>query len=499
MIKKESKNEAINFCLETATSLLDSAKILQSKGKNNHSYHLALLGLEEIGKSVMLENSVDPILEDKKTLLEKGGDDHKQKLFWAFFSKVGIEEMVDPKIITSYKELAKNLHNKRLSSLYPEYDNLQSQEVSDKELDNAIKLTESRLFLEKSSPKKELTLQERNIFKWFLESVEDKEKSTFIFNKISIEKFKGFGNVMKWLKWLKSEFIKHENENKLAFQKELENIAKNKGTKDKWRYKILILSPSHSCRDKDFKEWNSLYSFVKFYAGKQSGKYKEVYLEFTLKNDISILKFWNFAWELSRRVILSLNIASRGFFWWKVSKDTSKFYEKLTDLEDNKECVIERSPRLEVDWGHNVLDENILKLTTIVYTKIPRPSSKYYEPFRYYLGGLTLLSKSDIHFRFEQHAFMNFFTALKIAMKNYKDYEEEADFLSCVNTIFSKIAPGLENEAEKTIKIGIDIENPSIKNPIESEINVSDVSMMKIFCDLYLLRKLREETIKKAL
>ena len=75
-------------CLDNAEALLDSAKDARAKQRNNVAFHLAVLALEEIGKTAMLlANKVYPdvvVDEDSdESKLSEDLVDHRKKLFWA--------------------------------------------------------------------------------------------------------------------------------------------------------------------------------------------------------------------------------------------------------------------------------------------------------------------------------------------------------------------------------------------------------------------------------
>jgi hypothetical protein len=95
---------------------------------------------------------------------------------------------------------------------------------------------------------------------------------------------------------------------------------------------------------------------------------------------------------------VSLNIASKGYFWWYLPQDVSRFYEKIIDLESDTEVRVERGPKLELNWGKDELSESDLVNTIMCYRFLPRDNVDFLNA---YVTGISFLGKNDIHTPFE--------------------------------------------------------------------------------------------------
>ncbi len=142
-------------CISNAEVFLTVAERELGTSNTNHiCYHLALLGMEEIGKSILATISFTTTVAGKeKPVLMDASDDHKKKIFWAIwggsmlrdnkFTKEGIEQS---------RYLADTLHERRLGSLYTDTRNPipVDERIEDGEVKTLIELTRARLELEKT-------------------------------------------------------------------------------------------------------------------------------------------------------------------------------------------------------------------------------------------------------------------------------------------------------------------------------------------------------------
>src|ERR1017187_4533198 len=111
----------LEACLANAERMIESAKAVRSvPGCNHIAFNLAVLALEEIGKSILLFQGSLEIKhlprngEEAKRPLE-WIDDHERKLFWAIWFG---DEGLDWRTIPQSMEAAPRLHLKRLAVLY---------------------------------------------------------------------------------------------------------------------------------------------------------------------------------------------------------------------------------------------------------------------------------------------------------------------------------------------------------------------------------------------
>lgn len=491
---KESSEQSDSFkqvkklvktCIGHSNDLLDGAKLLFGSGKRNIAYHLAALALEEIGKATMIVTGlILPRRESELTFLERYSDDHIKKLFWALGMPSLGKEQITAQQIRAYQDLAREIHYKRLAGLYvdPNIGVQPRSVIPQGEIKNLISLAEARIRIEELNKLQQLNPEEKENLQWFLNATEDDEKRKLIFGRKSLDKRKELGHTKEWIRWLREQFEETERKNQELSKKELSRIPPNEegAQQPKWKYRIRLTTSSHSIRRRVLAWWNDISDSIKLYPGKR----KELIVEFTLPKKIPVQGFWWVGWGLSRKFVVALNIASRGFFWWHIPKDVSRFYEKLVDVENDSDVVIDRSPKLELSWGNNVLEQAELVNTSMVFYYLPNwKDDKAIVPFNFYVTGLSLWSKSDIHVQFEPEVFMNFFRSLQAGMQFYGHWNKKESFEKAIERVFALCAPRLESYPEY-IRLGLEF--GQLKKP-PRQITPSEVGMMKIMCDLYFL------------
>lgn len=118
-------------CLDNADSLLDASKDSRAKGRNHIAFHLAVLALEEVGKaSMVLVRTLLPQVDSEdlgEPPLSDDLADHKKKLFWAMMIPGTWKEIISPQDFIGLKEIANDIHVRRLTSLYTNIDDPISQ------------------------------------------------------------------------------------------------------------------------------------------------------------------------------------------------------------------------------------------------------------------------------------------------------------------------------------------------------------------------------------
>lgn len=491
-------------CLDHADDLIRSAnRILSDEKLPNISYHLAVLALEEIGKSSLIvmgyfanqskSSSWNP---------EKLYDDHIKKLFWATWAPTIGQEKLTKKQITSLQGLSRTIHSNRLQALYVDFDSngplLPSDAISKPQAVNLINIATARLGMEREHRIGNITNKNLNTLNWFLSASSDSEKRKLIFGGKSMEKLSSLGSTTKWINWLKIEFDQADEEAKIAMEKELQRTLPVEGVtfKDKWKIKIRLFTSSHSIRPKPLNKWNKLSSFIQLYpvGGKKNN---QLILELTLPENISIHQLWHAAWEVARKFVVALNIGSLGCFWWYIPEHVSHFYDKIIDL-DNKEMGIklERNPILKIDWKQDVLSDSNLMNTALCFGMISANNkTELSQSMDAYITALAFLNKNDIHLQLEINALKFFYESLKLGMKHFNDWDETTCFSNKIKELLEHHNLD-ENEIINFKKISeqFELNNPSFDN---LKISLSEVAVLKVICDAYFIlqfRKMAKET-----
>jgi len=487
-------------CISHANDLLNGSKLLLEKGLHNIAYHLAALALEEIGKSVMLVVGHASISSQKGVkLLKQAGEDHSKKLFWALWGPTFGKKDMSKEQIESFIDLSNKIHFIRLSGLYvdPFQDTDEpSKLVSPEETKNLISIADARIKMEECSGIKEPDQQTKDDFIWFETSTEDPEKKKLIFGNKSIDKLKEFnGDAAKWVRWMHEQFDKAEKESRELLQRELslaEPSVIEKRNK-KWKVRFRLKTMSHSLRNKHLSNWNSKTDFIRLSIGKKTPRKSELIIEMILPRGVPLQSLWYAAWGEARRLAVSLSIASRGYFWWYLPQDVAKFYEKIVDVESDSEVGVERRPKLEFNWGDNVLSDSDLANTAMCYRFLPRENVRFLND---YVTGLSFFGKNDIHTPFEREIYLDFYHALLHAMMFYKDHKEANPFIDSFDRVFKAILKDISGFREY-----IEIAEELMKHrKTKKTVTLSECGAIKFLCDLYIfhrINKLAKKDLKK--
>ena len=493
-----------NACLAHAEDLIRAARrVLADEKLPNISYHLAVLALEEIGKSTLIVMShFAKRSKDSTRSPHKIYNDHVKKLFWATWGPSMGQEKISKKQIESLQGLSTRIHDTRLQALYVDFDEdgplLPSDVISEPQAQNLIDIATSRLELEKVHKYGEIEENRLETLNWFLTATSDQEKRKLIFGNKSMEKLAELKSTNKWVDWLKQEFDKAEKEGQEAIRQELQRKPPNDSEKlqEKWKVKIRLFTNSHSIRPKPLSKWNKLGSWIRLYP--VGGKKNQLLMEFTLPKNIPVNGLWWAAWGVARRFVVALNIGTFGCFWWYVPEQISRFYEKITDLENKEmEVRIKRNPELKLDWKHDALSDANLQNVALCFGMLPGDNeSELGKSMGAYITGLGFLNKSDIHLQFEANSYELFYKSLKHGMKHFKEWELKTSFTGCFEKLLqSHKIDQKEIDNHKKISKQIETGRPTFKGVT---LTLSEVGAMKIICDAYFLVKFHEMAQKRA-
>lgn len=490
-------------CLENAEAFLSMAEREIGKGADHACFHLSLLAMEEIGKSILATINYMNKAANKEELIGPI-DDHVKKLFWAIwggdmlrntkFTKESIEQS---------RHLATNLHERRIESLYTNAKNPLpiNERVEEKEATMIAEFTRARLELEKISeltPFEESDVEE---ITWFFSAVEDAEHRKHIFGSTSLKKLAEFGNGKTWIKWLREMYRKNESDMREYAEKEL-NRKKPEGEdalKAKYRMRVRIQTPSHSIRNNAFVKWNERVNGIKIYKSDRKDATKltkgEILIDFTLPKGIHTGYVWEHGLFMTKTVVLAFNVGTLGVFWWNVQKDIWTYYVDIVDLEADPKGKVKLvvAPEKRLNIGFNearlVLDESSIANVYHVFALFLRESKMLEEFLKEYAMGLTCFSKTDIHLRLEANAFESFYKALKAALKAFKDWDGESDIKEIVKKQFEKI--GEMKDLDKMLDLASALET-DVKHEKQHSITLTEVISIKIYCDYYMQLKAKE-------
>lgn len=491
-----------DLCLQNAEDLITSAKRLKDSNLQHIQYHLAALALEEIGKAELIEMSfVAGINSGDTTYEENSIENHVRKLYFAFWGPSFGKKVITKQEIEQLQGLASSIHIRRLDTLYvkPTDQKPPKTRLTQKEADQILSLAEARLGMEKA--KTMLNPNDPSInkeeIKWFLTANSDPEKFKLIFGKKSQEKLIEIGNVRDWVHWLKETFDQNDAEVRQIVEEEMkrQKPTGEDAKKPKYKIRVRINSESHSVRTKELKKWNEHMDFIKLYSDNK----RDLIIDFYLQKSLPIQGTWFMGWGMARAFVTALNIATKGFFWWHVPKDRSRFYEDMWDLERNMRMGTQQNPELTVNFKdlHWVLRDADLGRTSMIFYYITKVKDKPEGvPLNDYVIGLSFLAKNDIHLRFELNAYDQFYKAFKNAFLLSHDWDEKSDFKEAVHKQFDKLSKF--NDLDEVIDLGEEQINSPTKTT-KKTITLTEVFGVKLFCDIYfeMLAKRAVDTRKK--
>ncbi|HEY1214708.1 MAG TPA: AbiV family abortive infection protein [Bryobacteraceae bacterium] len=156
MAQLKEVEPVLEACLKNAEALIASSEaVLGVSGSAHVAYHLAVLSLEEVGKSILLfQETLEPKPlprhpDDEPRSPLDWLEDHERKLFWSIWlTSTG---PLDWRTIPICMDFAKQIHQKRLHSLYfhPNVPDAQ-QKITTEEVRELLGLATLRLEIERA-------------------------------------------------------------------------------------------------------------------------------------------------------------------------------------------------------------------------------------------------------------------------------------------------------------------------------------------------------------
>ena len=491
MANLEQVEPILNACLLNAERLLGSAKAVMAPGQYHVAYHLAALAMEEIGKAgLIFTESVGPETgEDRESLRSKWMEDHERKLFWAIWLP-SFGEKTDWRTIPTHMEFAKEIHERRKRTLYfdPEHPDAQA-EITEGRAARLIGLTESRLELEKLKKYRDLDQQEKSDMQWFFLASQNPEMKPYIFSKQSLEK----QNEMRedrtgWLRWLRGLFEESARKAMEVAQLEMQRQRPEGEEKydDKWKMRLRLKSWSHSIRPNQLTGWNKGIDKIKLI---HTTDRNELIVEFIIGKNVLMGDLWGMGMQSSMIFLSALNIATGGFFWWYVPTYTSRFYDSMTDLENDHNVIIERVPELKISWGHMALKEDdLLRQMPVVFGFVAKASEPEQAFYHRYFGMLAMMAKNDIFFQFEHNLVVGFMECFELALIHYKDWDgNPASYDESVAAVFTRFTDSAEfmGMLKEVATASTQVRMQTYTRPITLE----DVARAKVIFDIYIRLK----------
>jgi AbiV family abortive infection protein len=490
-MNEQELNKFNNFrqlCLTNSEDAIRTAETLLNKNVNHIVLQLVVFGLEEVGKIFVGWYNINAKESWDKVPYNIPLDDHIKKLFWAIWGPSFMNEKFTQKQMDDIRNMASNLHNKRLEVMYAELTDTvpSSAKITDEEAEVHVKMARARLELAKLEGEVETQLSEdkQEDMNWFMEATNHPDKRKYIFGNQSQEKLIELGDVKNWIAWLKVHFETEANELKELLQKELEKTTeKEKDFTPKWKIRIKLTTPSHSIRANVLTKFNSHSPLIQFAKGADN---HTLMIDFILDKKTPIKGLWHHGWNYSNIFVAALNVGTNGLFYWNITVNLDKYYEQIWDLESNRRLEAKLETSFQLDWSSRnmYLREEELVLTFMsfrYFSSIVR--NEEFEPVNNYMMALGMLAKNDMHLRLEPQCLLNFFYAFKKALiinENCTDLEvKEVGYKQ-----LEKMLKGRE-EYDKVLDLAIELEGN--QGRITRQFSLTDIIAMKQYSGTYFL------------
>ena len=496
MAKLEEVEPLLKACLENAERLVASAKAVANVPDSHHvAYHLAVLALEEIGKATLIfQESLDPKPLPRDPVGEPRSpldwmEDHERKLFWALWLPAN-EGLLDWRTIPEFMEFAKQIHQRRLHSLYfhPRFPDAR-RKIKAEDAHRLIGLAEVRLEMEKAKKYRELSDEDKADMQWFFAASADPQIKTWIYSKTSLEKQAEFANERNgWIKWLRGIVEESQRAAAELAKKEMERVKPEGDDRhdDKWLFKMRLKSWSHSIRANQLTKWNEGIDKIKLFT---TDDRHELIVQFIMPKSITFQEIWPAGMQQCMIFVTALNIATSGFFWWYVPTFISRFHESIIDVETNSGIDLDRMPQLKIQWPHQALKEELLlQHLAIVFSFVARADDLQREAYARYFRALAMMAKNDIFFQFEHHLVDEFISSFEMAMQGYGDWNgDPATFDATAAELFKDMT-----ESQQLLAMIADMRGLAATvrtRKIERPITLEDAAKSKVIFDTYIVLK----------
>ncbi len=489
----DKSSTATKACLQHATDLLGAARAVQGAGKPTIAYHLAALALEEVGKTVLIgvAHLPSPARDDATDWARRSWDDHVAKLFWALWGPSFGRQKVTREQLQSYRDLARGIHETRLATLYfPWIDEHVEQEVrpaTEGEAAALIDLAEAGIEMARSREHPVVDRETVTLMQWFSAAARDPERSRLIFGSKAMDRLVELGDTREWVSWLKEQFDASEAEVQQHISLELgrERPGPREAREPKWQIKVRLASGSHSIRPRTLSWWNTRVKPVQLHPVGQKQKRNELIAVLTLPKDVPLRAVYESARVFTQRFVIALNIGSMGFFWYYLPTHVARFYESLTDLDEpSHQLFVDNAPPLVLESQQSGLSDQDLSRTALCFAMLPDPRDAGFEPFSHYDRGLALLSKNDIHFRCEPHAYGQFYQSLRSGTRAYGDWDGASPFGPCFHHVLGDVMP-CEEDRRTYLDLGEGFDGAG---GVPDGIALNEVGIIKALADHYFLR-----------
>jgi AbiV family abortive infection protein len=480
---------ACQACVLHARDLVESAKLVQSSGRANISYHLATLALEEMGRRELFQiQAAAATVGEVPPWQTAATQDHEQKLFWCFYGLASVQDIIDQKEFFERREAAVDIHAIRIAGLYVENSeaglNIPANAISAKQAESLIALADVLIReAEKEKPRDVVPQEEIELQAWFLRAFDDPSKRKRIMTKQSFDKLKSLGDIAAWTRQIKNEIEIDDAELMALAEREIKRGAASLGSgeKDRWKVQIKIRTSSNSIRRKPLKKWNEGSAWIKLRPQQGALAKEELFVEITLGDNVHVGSLLPLVSHIAFHFVVAINMATSGFWWWPLAPNRERIYENIQDLENKDRGIELVDPSFNIFEQRRELTDVHMQNLTLCLIALPEPNDQSRIPaYLYYAGGLNFMALNSVLWRCEGQAFGNFLESLRLLMVEAKYVVNGESVDVSVGRLLNEKYPDLDPSAhEAFVRLIVDFDRrtgvPMIKLP--------DVYLLKLLCE----------------
>jgi AbiV family abortive infection protein len=480
---------ACEACVLHARDLVESAKLVQSSGRANISYHLATLALEEMGRRELFQIQAAAATIGEVPPWQMGAtQDHVQKLFWCFYGLGRVQDIIDQKEFFERREAAVDIHGIRLQGLYVENSeaglNIPAKAISLKQAEALISLADVLVSqAENEKPREVIPQEEIELQTWFLRAFDDPDKRKRIMNKQLFDKLRSLGDVAAWTRQVKDEIEQGDAELMALAEKEIKRSSASLGSgdNDRWKVQIKIRTSSNSIRPRPLKKWNEGSTWIKLRAQQGPLAKEELFVEITLGDNVHIGSLLPSVSHIAFHFVVAINMATSGFWWWPLAPNRERIYEKIQDLENKDKGIELVDPSFNIFGQRRELTDVHMQTLTLCLVALPGSNDQACVPgYMYYAGGLNFMALNSVLWRCEGQAFGNFLESLRLLMVEAKYVEKGESVGVSASRLLNEKYPNLDpSEHDAFVRLIGDFDRRA-EVPM---VRLSDVYLLKLLCE----------------
>ena len=474
-------------CLQQARDYLRAGQASHDAGLKHVAFGLAVLGFEELGKAAMIvmASAVGKTDPDRARRLLRQTEEHEWKIFWATWGRWGSRPPAnDAESIGSFLDVAARLHEMRMDAMYVHVarDESPRSSVPDELVRSTMAMLEAQIQLAEAAGVAEPSLKEQEIFDWLMKAAEEPDKRPLIFGASSLKKRSELRDPLAWARWLKEQFDEADQRSRELTERELRRRPEDSKEPWKARWKVTLRwqSSSHSIRPRAFDKWNKGSEHVKFRA--DSNDKTRFFVDIDIPELVGAGGVWDAGLQYSAALLIAFNAGSFGFFWWRVPPKTTRYYERILDLDVKSELVVEAYPAPIVDWGNNAFTSDEMDSVTRAFVGLRKFEGPSFDAVvTNYLEGMKIAAKIDIHLRVESSALAAFARSFAATLPLVEP--PQADLMQAVESLVDRYRLAKDDPSYKE-KLKEWVARAQDKTFADSNVTLRDVMAVKIIADV---------------